>query len=400
MQIKNSIKDAALLVGITFVILLLGELSLRLIYPEKIFTQPQNPAFEFNPHYLSALRPNIEKTYIRSEANGGDEIVWRTNSDAFRGNELIPNADKRIIVYGDSNIHARFSTDDNTYPGKLSSFLNDDASAEIEVVNAGIVGFGPDQSVLRLEKEFEQFNPDLIVLHVLAGNDYGDIIRNRLFELNDSNQLIETGFRDPNIFESVGFINSLLTVSATLSVSASISQMLTPRTEAEQMDDLLELFAHNEFDVYATGRERKYSVFSDHYDIDLAKDPSSYASKTKIKLMELLLTRANNFAKSKGVPLVLLIQPSIVDMTTTRSVINYDFLQQFPEYRTSNLVAPIEQTALKENISHINLFSTFLEQDPEDLFFTDGNDHWNDAGQELAARATATYILEHHLLDE
>src|SRR6185295_4536691 len=63
-------------------------------------------------------------------------------------------------------------------------------SADVETVNAGVVGYGPDQACLRMEAELSRLRPDLVVVAVLAENDYGDLVRNRLFELGPRGELV------------------------------------------------------------------------------------------------------------------------------------------------------------------------------------------------------------------
>src|SRR5439155_6628510 len=62
----------------------------------------------------------------------------------------------------------------------------------IEVINAGVDGFGPDQSLLRFEQEVDVYQPDIVVFHIFADNDFGDIIRNRLFDVDPSGALVKT----------------------------------------------------------------------------------------------------------------------------------------------------------------------------------------------------------------
>ena len=120
-------KKVLVTAGIVLIALLILagiEVALRVIYPEKVIQTnllARKTAYEFNPEYHVSLKPNIRKKFKRAEENGGQTIRWRTNSHAFRGGELRENPDLRIIVYGDSNVQARFSTLENTYTGKLSA---------------------------------------------------------------------------------------------------------------------------------------------------------------------------------------------------------------------------------------------------------------------------------------
>ena len=73
-----------------------------------------------------------------------------TNNDSFRGPELNNESEYRIIVYGDSNIQARFSDSANTFTGQLDHYVKKSSFRDYEILNAGVVGFGPDQNLISL----------------------------------------------------------------------------------------------------------------------------------------------------------------------------------------------------------------------------------------------------------
>jgi hypothetical protein len=171
--------------AVTLGLLLVSELSLRIVFSNKTADpeSPSNPAiaYQFNEDYLISLKPNLRKSFVRTPSNGGAKIRWETNSLSFRGAELREHPDIRVMVYGDSNIQADFSTLEHTFCYRLAKYLNEQlAGRHVEVVNSGVAGFGPDQSLLKLSKDVDIYRPDLIVLHVFADNDFGDIVRNRL----------------------------------------------------------------------------------------------------------------------------------------------------------------------------------------------------------------------------
>lgn len=53
----------------------------------------------------------------------------------------------------------------------------------------------------------------------------------------------------------------------------------------------------------------------DHYDVDVALDSERDSSKTKIRLMEEVLKEASNVARKKNIKFLVLIQPSVIDLT-------------------------------------------------------------------------------------
>ncbi len=369
--------------------------------PEK-YEQPER-AFQFNEDYLVELVPGIEKTYVRSEENGGDSILWKVNKDGFRGTSIQNNGDYRIMVYGDSNIQSRFSVEESTYVYKLGEYLNEAQGKEVEVINAGVVGFGPDQALLKFEEEVDIYKPDLVILNVFAGNDFGDIIRNRLFELDGNGELVKTSFKpEPDQeFQTEKGIKIRL-----LEWTKSVRQGLDDRRNEKRAVEDPEAYeqgvfnyfdASNKkaFEVYKKGNPRLFSHFQDSYETDLATDPGSDASQEKIALMKLAIARMNELAKEKEVQFMVQILPSSTDLTPSNYVLgNYFLKRNYSEYDQARLTNILSEITSELEIISLNLYPVFTSKNPETLYFKGENNHWNDAGQDLAAREMAAFISD------
>jgi hypothetical protein len=244
-------------IGVGLVILL--EVSLRMLFPE---TAPkprvilnQELAYQFNSDYLVSLKPAISNIYITTEEMGGTQILWTTNSHSFRGKELKDKPDVRIIVYGDSNIQARFSKLEDTFPFKLEQYLRIYTSKDIEVLNAGIIGFGPDQVLIRFRKDVDIYKPNIVVINVSAENDFGDIIRNRLFELDNAGKLVQTGYKTAvdeafNNVNSQGrgfkdYISSLIIIRP----AVKVLKLVFKEFEARKLIDRIHSLSQDEYSV-------------------------------------------------------------------------------------------------------------------------------------------------------
>ena len=403
MKLKRKLLDAVIILGIAFLMLSCCEIALRLVYPEKTKStsrEPGEPAYEFNRGYLVSLKPNVEKTFVRTLENGGDVIRWKTNSHRFRGSELREDAAVRIVVYGDSSIQARFSDLQDTYTRRLEKRLQETTGKDVEVVNAGVIGFGPDQSLIRFSEEVDVYHPDIVVFHVFADNDFGDLVRNRLFGLGSSGCLVEAshetspdqvllGQQQPRTFRES--ISSLLVVRA----ARKACGMADSHTRTEGLRQSLISLAEQEYSVYKESKPRSYSHFADHYDIDVALFPESESSKTKIKLMNAVLNEAKTLADSKNVEFLVVIQPSVRDLTTNTPM-NYQDFREYPGYKRTALTSAVDEICIQSNMHRVNLFKLFLQNKPSNLYFKH-DDHWSNAGQEIAARETAGYIAENML---
>jgi hypothetical protein len=425
-EIKKSkfLKDIVIILGISLGVLVGSEGILRIVFPEKVMDSNifESIAYEFNEDFLIALRPNITKEFIRQKENGGYITRWKTNNDSFRGSNLKDKPRYRVIVYGDSNIQARFSGSTRTFPGQLAHYLNESGIPDVEVINAGVVGFGPDQSLIRFAKEADKYRPNLVIFHIFADNDFGDIIRNRLFNLDTNGNLIGTNYKktiDAHLLASERrkqkmFMSQLLIVRATKKIISSFAKgnsneetkdmnkekkVLSEQSKEKKVQQLQE-DVKAEYLVYKETKPKHYSHFGDHYDIDVALHPDQQSSKTKIRLMTEVLKEANNLARVKGINFLVLIQPSVIDLTKDNAVLNYEFLQRYPNYKRTNLTDAVEGICVLHGIHSINLFNVFMENSPEDLFFRARDDHWNDQGQKLSAIETARYIAHHSMIEK
>jgi len=421
MRKNRHFRDTVIVLVIVGILLVFGELVLRGVYGSQqampSVHDRQEIAFEPHPIYLVGLKPNLtNRTFTRDSADGPVVTHWNTNSASFRGAEIAKKDGIRIIVYGDSNIFARFSNLEDTFPCQLERMLRTMIKKPVEVLNAGVPGFGPDQSFLRFEQEVDVYKPDIVVFHVFADNDWGDLIRNRLFTLDHTGRLVRTlrhndgevdaCLRNPTCMVQGGALSitkrwasSLLVVQAGSKIMRHmglLDERLQP-TPADVIQAYLNLSAQ-EFAVYTNSNKQRTSHFVDHYDYDLALSPDRASSQEKIRLMDAVLLSAYQTARSHGVKFVLLIEPSARDMTTSVSP-NYEDFKTYSSYKRRNLSGAITDVAKKYMIPVVDLYDVFSNNIPEQLYWGDNDDHWNNAGQQLAALHMATYLNAHFIHD-
>ena len=78
----------------------------------------------------------------------------------------------RVLILGDSFVEAMHVPLDATFPHVLQQQLNGTASgARIEVMGAGVSGYGTASELLYFEREGKRYQPDLVVLAFYPGND-------------------------------------------------------------------------------------------------------------------------------------------------------------------------------------------------------------------------------------
>src|SRR5512146_1286661 len=411
------IKDSPMALSIAVAVLIVAELVLRMSGYASNQTQPANgenePAYQQHPVYRMSLKPGLIRSFSRVDQGRTVVTQWSTNSRSFRGGEI--RSDKpavRVVVYGDSNVFAQFSNLEDTFTFKLQERLRQITGRDVDVINAGVPGYGPDQSLLRLEEEVDFLNPDIIVFHIFADNDFGDLIRNRLFAIDSSGQLVRTPSDqrpDPCLENSATCLNT----SSSSGVQTFLSSLAVVKTSRSLIRQIpfLEQFAdpsassviryyldlcETEYRFFTKPGAQRPSHFADHYDYDLALEPAGESARTKVTLMTGILHMAKQLAATKQAQLLVTVQPSSFDLTTHLRP-NFTDFEGFPGYRRDRLAQIVEQAAETEGIDVINLFDLFLNHAPDRLFFANNDDHWSEAGQELAAHTVATFIHSKYL---
>lgn len=391
------LRDGALIALIAVGLLVLLEVGLR------VYMGP--PAFEFHEERIAALSPGVSKPYLRFVDGGPRIIRWRTNAEGFRGPELRDSPAKRVLVYGDSNVQARFSTQEDTFTGQLERRLVEAGIDGVEVVNAGVIGYGPDQNLLRMEDDIARYHPDAIVFHLFTENDFGDIVRNRLFALDSYGKLVRTrhpvtpdarmprsAWRRP----SGPLLKNLMIHLFADAFFRGRARAVQPHPELEHDPERFReggLRQHaRELAVYQNDEPRKYSVFSDHYEVDIAFEPDGTSARIKRALLGAVVEAAAAIAGRHGVPFMVVIQPTSRDLTTNLPN-HHQALAGTAGYDRRRLDRWVSEICESASVDYINLFDVFdATGAPNDLYFPTPDPHWNEAGQRVAAEAVAARL--------
>jgi len=346
--------------------------------------------------------PNARRFYTRTSGDAVERIAFDVNSDGFRGPELRPRgAGKRVIAYGDSFVAGMTTRIDETFVARLHDELSAALGADVETVNAGVAGYGPDQELLRMEADLPRLRPDLIVLAVCAQNDYGDLLRDHLFDLDEGGALrrlhptlapeIRRRFDDAR---SPSFVLRKLR-AAEERLHAAIHGSPTTRAWGVTAVDLDE--CRRELRRALDGATVVDNLFADHLDADVRLEPSSESARYKIDLMGKVLEAARDAARKNGAQFLVVVIPSAWDACKDYEAGAVDAARH-PEYRPDNLTRPIERIAEALGIAHVDLFAAFAETDANALYWHGGDNHWNPAGQALAAKRAAALVVARRLL--
>ncbi len=357
------------------------------------FSPVSSSIYDWDDQTIYATRPHSKKNYRRTAINGGQTTEVFINSLGFRGPEISETAiGSRIMVYGDSFIEAEYSQFDQTFCERLQQDLKSETGHSIEVINAGTNGFGPDQLLLRMERELPRFKPQLVVLSLFADNDCGDLLRNKLFRLDDLGKLVANKWtRAPDCQHpgSRGRYEPTLWKLARNTIRGLQSR---GGVVESYMDRWLQQCL-TEYDEYITrGDSIVRDLQADHYDADIALTPGCPSAVYKQRLFERILERIHQVCEQHQAQLVVMVIPSPGDL-----IDGYDFCQvdrqRYPRYAPRVLTDLFANAARSKNLTVINLFDPFSKADASQLYFRGGDNHWNDAGQKLAAEIVAPVVV-------
>lgn len=119
--------------------------------------------------------------------------LHRVNSDGFRDTKPDSSGKKVMTVSGDSFPMGLVVEPDQTFPHQLERLL-----ASYQVYNMGVQGYGPDQSLLAFKRHGLPLRPSRALLVLYPSNDFNDLLKNQLFDLDAQGQLREL---HPNLIE-------------------------------------------------------------------------------------------------------------------------------------------------------------------------------------------------------
>jgi lysophospholipase L1-like esterase len=159
-----------LLAGVIVVMLVLGEVGLRIFLPQPTYSRLLS---QLGSYYAPSDYDTftLQKNYVGTQPSmeGSEQVRTTTNSLGLRGAELA--RDPRILMLGDSFTFGAYVGDDENFPALLEQRLRKNGY-NYQVVNAGYAdGYETDQQYVWLKRNIDVIRPRIVVLDVFLGND-------------------------------------------------------------------------------------------------------------------------------------------------------------------------------------------------------------------------------------
>ncbi len=381
--------------------LLLAEVVARPLLGARYMTP-----FRLDERRLYTPVPGARREYHRPAANGGDRIDYAFNGDAFRGAPLArPKSSLRVVVYGDSFIQAEYSSLENTFTEQLGRALAAKLGVAVEAVNAGVAGYGPDQSLRRMQDELGWLEPDLVVVSIYGGNDFGDLARNKLYRLGPDDALVENAFTlDDDLRLRMELARQEPVLRRALREGVRTFRAMrapAPVADAKAREQKIDRYLRQSVAEYQEFAEQNndvvHELLSDPYNADVTLLPESDSARYKVRMMAAVMKEMAALADAHHLPLLFVFIPHAIDATGQHASGVVD-VARYPEYHPSRATDTLVSIAQKLGRAHVDLFAPFRARGADALYFQDVDDHWNDAGQAYAAHLAADAIVAGALL--
>jgi GDSL-like Lipase/Acylhydrolase family len=152
------------------------------------------PWHESHPIYRFRHYPNMD-----AQRSWGTPYRLRTNSHGIRADHEEPYdspGERRVVVHGDSLTFGVGVENDDTFVQRTQRRLRQ-TSDNVDVLNLGVSGQGPDQEYLLFLEEGRRYSPRICVIAVCLGNDLDEVAWSRAAFRLDGDRLVFIPYEPP-----------------------------------------------------------------------------------------------------------------------------------------------------------------------------------------------------------
>ena len=172
-RLRGLLANAAL--AVTSVIVVFGGAEVLLRYAG--FTTRGTwsaPCYQPIPEIGHLFIPGFRGTMYKGISSRWQDVAIRINAHGLRGAEFPlakPPGLQRVLVLGDSFAFGYLLPEEDAYPSQLQGVLDAHRGANrVQVINAGVPGYGIDNQAALLEYRGLAFEPDVVVVTASPGD--------------------------------------------------------------------------------------------------------------------------------------------------------------------------------------------------------------------------------------
>jgi len=351
--------------------------------------------YQADPELGNALRPGAEG-WFREEG----EAFVRINAAGMRDRErplAKPPGTYRIAILGDSFALAKQVDVEAAFPRQLEGRLASCPALEgrrVDVLNFGVSAYGTGQELLMLRRRVWPFEPDLVLLAFLTGNDLLDsslelspqLLLRPFFRVVDGVPVPDFSFRQTKNYRT--------------------RTSLAWRTAQAVIDHcrLLQLANHVKNARLASNLARLRGADTPEARARIGLDPAVYRAPTSgpwqraWRLSELLVRTMAREVRDGGSRFALVVLSNAIqshpDPEVRRRYQQVEGVQDlfYPDDRLLRLarVSGFPALSLARDFQrHAQSTGTYLHGFPNTIL---GEGHWNEAGHALAGELMAPFV--------
>jgi peptidoglycan/LPS O-acetylase OafA/YrhL len=207
--------------GVAVVFLALAlEVGFTYLHPLEVSRWGEYPALQIHPTRVYGLKPN---QVTRLKYNNYDYIL-QTNSLGLPGEEVSIEMPEgiahRILVIGDAFTMPEGMVYNQAYPFLLQKMLSDVTKPErIEVINAGVTGYGPVEQLPQLRELVPLLKPDIVVYQLFV-NEFQEV------QLEPEDRQANIGFKPDHRPRYRGFIENSQAIANLRRLQTNIKEVI------------------------------------------------------------------------------------------------------------------------------------------------------------------------------
>jgi lysophospholipase L1-like esterase len=337
---------------------------------------------EFDPVLGWRHRPG----YVGGTRTSEYAVRFAINAQGLRDEPIPydkPAGGFRVLALGDSFLAASHVTLEQMMTKQLQGLLRAQLpSRPVDVVNAGVSGYGQAQEYLYLDREGYRYGPDLVLVVVFLGNDLIDNIRasdgkydRPAFEVDGDGKLVQTDRPDRDPYRRPSWDDFLLRNSTVYNFLQS--GVLNKLDEAASQPG-------------ETGR-------------DAGQDFQIYEQRVPAKLRkswevtEALLAAIAERAAAAGARTLVVGAPSFrqLDPDVFQQLLRDQGLDP-ARYDLEQPSRLLRQAALNRDLPYLDLLPVLRQatERGEGQMFYPKNTHWAPDGQRVVARAIDEKVMD------
>ncbi len=163
---RSSLRRKLLALAISLLVsLLVGEIVLRVVGVKPLYVNPEQGTFwEYDSRLGWHHRPGQRGRFAKEQFDTSVLINQHGLRDHDYPEQRVEGME-RVLVLGDS-----FTWGFGVEQEQIFTEVIEKSEQDLEVINAGVSGYSPDQELIWLREQGMHFQPDLVLL-VLSGND-------------------------------------------------------------------------------------------------------------------------------------------------------------------------------------------------------------------------------------